>query len=40
MKSGAVKFNESLYQALDENGKHISTIDEGVHRSVLTRRAG
>jgi Uncharacterized alpha/beta hydrolase domain (DUF2235) len=36
----AVKFNESLYEALDENGKPVSTINEGIHRSVLSRYAG
>ena len=40
MKKCIVKFNESLYEALDENGKPVSTINEGVHRSVLTRYAG
>ena len=37
MKKCPVKFNESLYCALDENGKPTTTINEGVHRSVLTR---
>ncbi|MGA7808388.1 DUF2235 domain-containing protein [Bradyrhizobium sp.] len=32
-----VKFNESLYSALDENGKPVSTINECMHRSVLSR---
>ncbi len=36
----AVKLNESLYGALDENGKPISTINEAVHRSVVNRYAG
>jgi uncharacterized protein (DUF2235 family) len=40
MKKCPVKFNESLYQALDENGNSTPTINEAVHRSVLTRYAG
>jgi uncharacterized protein (DUF2235 family) len=40
MKKCAVKFNESLYSALDENGKPLSTINESVHQSVLARYAG
>jgi uncharacterized protein (DUF2235 family) len=40
MKQCAVKFNESLYAALDENGKPIATINEAIHRSVLARYAG
>ena len=40
MKKCTVKFNESLYEALDENGNPVSTINEGVHRSVLSRYAG
>jgi hypothetical protein len=36
----AVEFNESLYEAMDENGKPVSTINEGIHRSVLSRYAG
>lgn len=40
MKQCAVKLNESLYQALDESGKPVSTINESVHRSVLSRYAG
>jgi hypothetical protein len=40
MKKCAVKFNESLYSALDENGKPLSTINECVHQSVLARYAG
>jgi hypothetical protein len=32
-----VKFNESLYSALDENGKPVSTINECMHRSVPSR---
>lgn len=39
MKKPSVKFNESLYEALDENGKPISTINESIHRSVLSRYA-
>lgn len=34
-----VKFNEALYAALDENGQPVATINEGIHRSVLTRYA-
>jgi uncharacterized protein (DUF2235 family) len=37
MKKCAVKFNESLYEALDENGKPVSTINEKVHQSVVSR---
>jgi uncharacterized protein (DUF2235 family) len=40
MKKCAVKFNESLYEALDENGKPVATINESIHRSVLSRYAG
>ena len=40
MTKCAVKFNESLYEALDENGNPVSTINESVHRSVLSRYAG
>ena len=40
MKKCPVKLNESLYEAIDENGKPVSTINEGVHRSVLSRCAG
>jgi uncharacterized protein (DUF2235 family) len=40
MKKCDVKFNESLYEALDENGKPVSTINESVHRSVVSRYAG
>lgn len=39
MKKCEVKFNESLYAALDENGKPISTINECIHWSVLSRYA-
>jgi uncharacterized protein (DUF2235 family) len=35
-----VKANESLYAALDENGNPVSTINEAIHKSVLTRYAG
>ncbi len=37
MKKCAVKFNESLYEALDENGNPIPTINEMVHQSILSR---
>ena len=37
MTKCAVKFNESLYAALDENGKPVSTINECIHRSVVSR---
>jgi hypothetical protein len=40
MTKCTVKFNESLYEALDENGNPVSTINEGVHRSVLSRYTG
>jgi hypothetical protein len=40
MKSCPVKLNESLYSALDEKGQPTKTINEGIHRSVLTRCAG
>jgi hypothetical protein len=40
MKKCAVKLNESLYEALDETGRPISTINESVHPSVLSRYAG
>lgn len=39
MKKCAVGFNESLFEAVDENGKPTTTINEGVHRSVLSRHA-
>jgi len=32
-----VEFNESLYEALDETGKPVETINESVHRSVIAR---
>ncbi|MBR1201838.1 MULTISPECIES: phospholipase effector Tle1 domain-containing protein [unclassified Bradyrhizobium] len=40
MKKCPVKFNESLYCTLDENGKPTTTINESVHRSVLPRHSG
>jgi uncharacterized protein (DUF2235 family) len=39
MKKCAVKLNESLYEAMDENGKPVATINEGIHKSVLARYA-
>jgi uncharacterized protein (DUF2235 family) len=39
-KKLSVKFNESLYEALDENGKLTTTVNEAVHRSVVIRYAG
>ena len=36
MKKCAVKLNESLYEALDENGKPVSTINESIHKSVIS----
>jgi hypothetical protein len=39
MKKCAVKLNESLYEAMDENGKPVSTINEGIHKSVISRYA-
>ena len=39
MKQCTVKFNESLYSALDENGKPIQTINEAVHSSAVSRCA-
>lgn len=38
-KKCPVRSNESLYEALDENGEPVSTINENVHRSVLSRYA-
>lgn len=35
-----VSFNESLYEAIDENGQPVSKINESIHRSVLTRYSG
>jgi hypothetical protein len=40
MKKCTVKLNESLYEALDEAGRPVSTINESVHRSVVSRYAG
>jgi hypothetical protein len=40
MRNCPVKLNESLYSALDEKGQPTKTINEGIHRSVLTRYAG
>jgi hypothetical protein len=39
MKECPVKLNESLYEAMDENGKPVSAINEGIHKSVLARYA-
>jgi hypothetical protein len=39
MKKCAVKLNESLYEALDEAGKPVSTINERIHKSVISRYA-
>jgi hypothetical protein len=39
MKICPVKFNESLYEALDETGKPVATINESIHRSVIARFA-
>jgi hypothetical protein len=39
MKKCPIKFNESLYEALDETGKVVSTINERIHKSVITRYA-
>jgi len=39
MKKCPVKLNESLYEALDETGKPVSTINERIHKSVLARYA-
>jgi uncharacterized protein (DUF2235 family) len=39
MRKCSVKLNESLYEALDENGEPVATINESVHRSVLSRYA-
>jgi uncharacterized protein (DUF2235 family) len=36
-KECPVALNESLYVAIDEDGKRIPTINEAVHRSVITR---
>jgi hypothetical protein len=37
MKKCRVEFNESLYEALDETGKPVATINESVHGSVIAR---
>jgi uncharacterized protein (DUF2235 family) len=39
MKKCAVKLTESLYEAIDENGKAVLTINEGIHKSVIARYA-
>jgi hypothetical protein len=39
MKKCPVKLNESLYEAMDENGKPVSTINERIHKSVISRYA-
>jgi uncharacterized protein (DUF2235 family) len=39
MTKCAVKLNESLYEALDETGKPVSTINERIHKSVISRYA-
>jgi hypothetical protein len=36
-KECPVALNESLYVAIDEDGKRIPTINEAVHRSLITR---
>lgn len=40
MQKPPVALNESLYASLDENGQPVATINEAVHRSVLTRYTG
>jgi hypothetical protein len=40
MRKCAVKINQKLYEAQDENGKPVSTINESVHRSVISRYVG
>jgi hypothetical protein len=37
MRKCSVEFNQSIYEALDETGKPVATINEIVHRSVITR---
>ena len=37
MKKCTVKLNESLYEALDEDGKPTATINENIHKSVVAR---
>lgn len=39
MKKCAVKLNESLCEAMDENGKPVSTINEEIYKSVISRYA-
>jgi hypothetical protein len=39
MKKCTVKLNESLYEALDEAGKPVATINESIHKSVIARYA-
>jgi hypothetical protein len=39
MTKCSVKLNESLYEALDENGKPVSTINERIHKSAISRYA-
>jgi hypothetical protein len=39
MKKCAVKLNESLYEVLDENGEPVSTINEKIHKCVISRCA-
>jgi hypothetical protein len=39
MRKCSVKLNESLYEALDENGEPVATINESIHCSVLSRYA-
>jgi hypothetical protein len=39
MKKCAVKLNESLYEALDEAGQPVTTINESIYRSVIARYA-
>jgi len=39
MKKCNVKLNESLYEALDETGKPVATINERIHKSVIARYA-
>jgi hypothetical protein len=38
MKECPVEFNESLYEALDETGKPVATINESVNRTVWSAR--
>jgi hypothetical protein len=39
MKKCTVKLNESLYEALDEDGKPTPTINKKIHKSVISRYA-